>query len=138
MKRCAIGLLSVGSSVLLGKRSLGRASYPGVWDLFGGHIEEGESAEAALVREFQEELGITPTHFAPIETLHSPEPARYGPAEFLVFRIDAWSGNPGNLLEKEHSEIRWFSVSEASGLTLAHPAYPRLFTSLEPNGPTRR
>jgi len=32
--------------------------FPAYWDLFGGHIEEGETAEIALEREIQEELGI--------------------------------------------------------------------------------
>ena len=31
--------------------------YPGVWDLFGGHIEGKESPEDALRREAMEELG---------------------------------------------------------------------------------
>ncbi len=30
--------------------------FPHHWDLFGGHIEEGETAEEALVREVKEEL----------------------------------------------------------------------------------
>jgi len=34
-------------------------SFPNHWDLFGGIIEEGESPEQALVREVEEELGIT-------------------------------------------------------------------------------
>lgn len=32
--------------------------FPNYWDLFGGHVEPGESAETALLREIQEELGI--------------------------------------------------------------------------------
>lgn len=32
--------------------------FPNYWDLFGGHIEKGETPEVALVREVQEELGI--------------------------------------------------------------------------------
>lgn len=32
--------------------------FPNHWDLFGGHIEEGETPEIALKREVKEELGI--------------------------------------------------------------------------------
>jgi 8-oxo-dGTP diphosphatase len=31
--------------------------YPGYWALFGGHIEPGETPEAAVVREVMEEIG---------------------------------------------------------------------------------
>lgn len=37
--------------------------YPDHWGLFGGAIEPGESPEQALVRELEEELGITPTGY---------------------------------------------------------------------------
>jgi 8-oxo-dGTP diphosphatase len=33
--------------------------FPGYWDLFGGHVEEGESPAEALAREVQEELNLT-------------------------------------------------------------------------------
>lgn len=32
--------------------------FPGYWDLIGGHVEEGETPEEALVREVREELDI--------------------------------------------------------------------------------
>jgi 8-oxo-dGTP pyrophosphatase MutT (NUDIX family) len=34
-----------------------RRVLPGIWDIVGGHIEEGELPEAALVREIKEETG---------------------------------------------------------------------------------
>jgi 8-oxo-dGTP diphosphatase len=33
--------------------------FPNHWDLFGGHLEMGETPEQALVREVKEELGIS-------------------------------------------------------------------------------
>jgi 8-oxo-dGTP diphosphatase len=32
--------------------------FPNHWDLIGGHVEEGESPEEALRREYKEELGL--------------------------------------------------------------------------------
>jgi 8-oxo-dGTP diphosphatase len=32
--------------------------FPNHWDLFGGHLEEGETPEQALVREVKEELNV--------------------------------------------------------------------------------
>ena len=37
--------------------------FPGYWDLIGGHVEDGETPEQALVREIKEELGIELTEF---------------------------------------------------------------------------
>lgn len=37
--------------------------FPDCWDLIGGHVEEGETPEEALIREVKEELGITLDEF---------------------------------------------------------------------------
>jgi len=45
--------------VLLQKRSCCKDRYPGYWDVsVGGHVDVGESYEAAAVRELREELGV--------------------------------------------------------------------------------
>jgi 8-oxo-dGTP diphosphatase len=44
--------------VLLQHRDEGIVSFPGMWGFFGGHIEDGETPEQAMLREAREELGI--------------------------------------------------------------------------------
>ena len=43
---------------LLGKRS-NQVRKPRLWDFFGGHLDLGESPEAAVLRELAEETGLT-------------------------------------------------------------------------------
>ena len=55
MKKKARGILFIEDKVMLIKRSVNH----GIYYVFpGGTVEEGESFEVALVREFNEELGI--------------------------------------------------------------------------------
>jgi len=68
-------LIIRSQKILLGLRSSTRAFYPDVWDMFGGHVEPGETHEQTLVRELQEELGITPTRWTYLEMLKLPLPA---------------------------------------------------------------
>ena len=60
MKKC-VGALILNSEgkVFLQRRSATRRMFPGVWDIVGGHVEEGESAQEALRREIEEETGWT-------------------------------------------------------------------------------
>jgi 8-oxo-dGTP pyrophosphatase MutT (NUDIX family) len=44
--------------ILLLQRSPDRAFLPGLWDIPGGHVKEGETLEAALRREVVEETGF--------------------------------------------------------------------------------
>lgn len=44
--------------ILLQRKDSGYKLGPGKWCLWGGHIKEGETAEEAIKREIEEELGI--------------------------------------------------------------------------------
>ena len=125
--------------ILLGRRSVRRAFYPDVWDLFGGHVEPGEQHDQTLVRELQEELDITPTSWKFLETLTVSLPddenkpsdplteSSAGSLTVHLYLVTAWDGTPTNRQPEEHSAIGWFSLTQATGLHLADASYPTLF-----------
>ena len=129
MRICAGGLLVRSSEILLAKRSADRAFYPGVWDVVGGHCEGEETPTDALLRELEEELGVKALAFEEIATLEEPQPAENGEANYHIFAVTAWTGEP-RLLNAEHSEIRWLSLDQALVLSLAHPRYGQLFRAV--------
>ena len=116
----------MGGKILLGLRSPDRRYYPGVWDIFGGHCEDGESVECALKREIWEELGVRPLKYVEIGMFEEPNPAQYGEGEHHVFVISKWEGKPNNRGE-EHAEIRWFSRCEFLDIKMATERYIDLF-----------
>ena len=107
--------------VLLGLRSALRAHYPGVWDVFGGHAEHCERPDDAIVRELQEEIGVTPTRISLFDVAqHSGSGESY---EYRIYLIATWEGTPENRQPEEHAEIRWVSRQQMENMRFAHPAY---------------
>jgi 8-oxo-dGTP diphosphatase len=53
----AVALVDVDGRVLIAQRPEGK-SMAGLWEFPGGKVHDGETPEAALVRELREELGI--------------------------------------------------------------------------------
>jgi 8-oxo-dGTP pyrophosphatase MutT (NUDIX family) len=93
--------------------------------VIGGHVEAGETVEQALIRESEEEVGLTPTRFLPAERMHRGTVHHF----FLVLE---WRGGEPTLLGDEHTELRWFTLAEASALhPLALPEYPAFFRNLQ-------
>jgi 8-oxo-dGTP pyrophosphatase MutT (NUDIX family) len=120
-------LVNHDRKILMGLRAAWKSAWPNHWDTIGGRVEIGESLEAALVREVQEEVGVTPTEYYWIECIEERRPELYGKAVHHIFRVLGWEGgDPKNICE-EHSEIRWFDVEELTHLSnLVDCDYPRL------------
>lgn len=128
MHEVVAALIIRSQRILLGQRSATRVFYPGVWDVFGGHMEPGEQHEQTLIRELQEELGITPTKWIYLETISLSSPGEESNQLTIhLYLVTDWMGTPTNLQLDEHSMIGWFSLAQAMQLTLAHPSYPTMF-----------
>ena len=105
---------------LLAKRPEGKC-HGGFWEFPGGKLEEGESIEAALVRELQEELLIQTEVFQILEMVeHQNEKSSI---RLIPCRARILSGLPTAL---EHSEIGWFSVHQIDRSSLAPADVPVL------------
>jgi len=77
----------------------------GRWELPGGRVEAGESAESACVREVREELGC---EVRVVRRLTGEQPLADGLA-LQVYEAALVEGDP---VPSEHDEIRWLSPEE--------------------------
>ncbi|WP_303695084.1 (deoxy)nucleoside triphosphate pyrophosphohydrolase [Arthrobacter sp. DNA4] len=104
----------------------------GLWEFPGGKVEHGEAAEAALVRELAEELGIGVRLGAelPAET-----PAVWplnDRASMRVWFAEVTRGEPAPL--EDHDELRWIRLQDSEavlGLPWIPADYPIVRALLE-------
>ena len=112
MHEVVVAALVREGRVLLVHRNPNRPTYPGVWDLPGGHIEMGETELAALTREMDEELGVQIAAGSAIH-LARLDAGRGGESVHLsAWLVGEWQGTPTNVARDEHDEIRWFRPEE--------------------------
>ncbi|GGZ34792.1 8-oxo-dGTP diphosphatase MutT [Asticcacaulis endophyticus] len=104
----AAALVDDDGRVLIAQRPEGK-QLAGLWEFPGGKVEAGETPEAALIRELNEELGITvkqaclaPFVFAShtYETFHLLMP---------LYLIRRWDGQPTAI---EHQAIKWVKPND--------------------------
>jgi 8-oxo-dGTP diphosphatase len=133
---CVGALVVKQGAVLLGQRSDDCDWLAGAWDVFGGHVEPGESGEQALVRELDEELGIVPTCLEYLDCIDGPSPE---PWRLRLYVVTQWQGEPEN--RQEHAQVQWCSLGQAQlRLAQAHAQFPQLLAramdmARKPRGP---
>lgn len=104
----AVALIDRDSRLLLAQRPEGK-SMAGLWEFPGGKVEQGETPEAALVRELHEELGIETwaSCLAPLTfASHS-----YDDFHLLMplFACRKWEGTPQS---REGQTLKWVRAND--------------------------
>ncbi len=99
----AVALIDADGRVLINERPEGK-TFAGYWEFPGGKIEKGETPEAALLRELQEELNITTSLgcFAPIAFASH----NYDDFHLLMplYICHLWQGN---MVAREGQKLQW-------------------------------
>ncbi|NTH25666.1 NUDIX hydrolase [Agrobacterium rhizogenes] len=115
--------------VLLVRRAPHKRQFPEYWDLVGGHVEVGETCDSALVREAQEEIGLTPIRFEYLKTVSEAPTANGGEVTYHIYAVTEWSGGAPCLLGDEHTDLAWVLMEDAISMKpLAHPAIIRILS----------
>ncbi|MFC4785453.1 (deoxy)nucleoside triphosphate pyrophosphohydrolase [Nocardioides sp. MAHUQ-72] len=114
-----VGAALVRDGRVLAARRTRPAATAGRWEFPGGKVEDGESPDAALVREIREELGcsVEVSHWlsgaVPIGERH----------ELTVAVVRLVSGEP---VPHEHDLVRWLSAAELGDVDWLEPDRPFL------------
>ena len=103
-----------------------------------GHVEAGESAQAAAIREAREELGvrIAIEDLVPLTVMHRAQvngPAVAQRVDFF-FSCEKWVGEPRIREPDKAADLQWFALDELPALVVPHERFvlERLTAGLPP------
>jgi isopentenyldiphosphate isomerase len=98
--------------ILLARRALTKKHHPGVWGpAVSGTVEEGETYESNIIKEAEEEIGLT--NFTPIIGLKNRRSTDLGHGFWgQWFTAVIPKDYPLKKQDEEVEELRWFTKSE--------------------------
>lgn len=100
--RIAVGIIRNSANDIFLTQRAADVHMANMWEFPGGKLEENETPEQALVRELQEETGITPTTYRLFEKQTHQFSDRL--VELWFFLVEQWEGEPCG---KEGQPARW-------------------------------
>ncbi|APP06575.1 8-oxo-dGTP diphosphatase MutT [Vibrio harveyi] len=93
----------------------------GFWEFPGGKVEQGESVEQAMIRELEEEIGITVTEQSLFEHLEYDYPEKSLKFDFMT--VSQFDNQPYG---REGQEGRWVDVAALLNYTFPEANVPIL------------
>jgi 8-oxo-dGTP diphosphatase len=110
----AAALIDADGRVLVQQRPPGKAM-AGLWEFPGGKIEAGETPEAALIRELDEELGISVAAACLAPATFASEALGERHLILLLYICRKWTGLPRAI---DATAIKWVRVADLYDLPM--------------------
>lgn len=88
------------------------AALAGLWEFPGGKVEPGETEFEALIRECQEEIGVTITPQRFLGEVPNP----YGQGSVRLWSAVLTNPDSGLPVALEHLELRWLGAEELTSV----------------------
>jgi 8-oxo-dGTP diphosphatase len=116
MARGAVAIITNSSGqVLLHLRDdLDHIAWPGYWSVLGGGADGDETPVKAIVRELQEEAGLTAEGLSELFDVHDAD----GSGQMITFFAGTWDGDEKQLPLAEGVELRFFDPEDLEGLKI--------------------
>lgn len=92
--------------------------FPNHWDFFGGHVEEGETPEEALIREVKEELGVDLENWKFFRTYVCKTGDAYPNVKYIYWA--ELEKNPHELTLYEGQALRGVALEERASFRFAN------------------
>ena len=126
MKKVAVGIItrvvSGRTEYLLISATKDFGEFTGFYYPSGGHVEDGESDRAAVIREIKEELGITVN---PIT--RSAETDGDVADQTTYWWLCSFDGEIGKVQTEEIADVRWFTKEDIVNEPRIWPATRKVF-----------
>lgn len=116
MKRKGTSIIFVNDKseiLLLLRDNFPEIPYPNMWDIPGGHVEDGETPEGCIIREMKEELNVNLGEFDLFSVTEFKDRIEYTFWKKVTFDIN-------QLKLHEGQKLKWFTEEEANNNELAY------------------
>ena len=107
-----VALLERGGKVFIAKRAATKLTWPNRYELIGGHVDPGETLEAALIREIDEEIHVTVDVDRIIDAFTFESENNFKVE--ICYLCHLPSNQEPRLNSVDHSEAKWINKSEIS------------------------